>query len=807
MFVSLNWLKQYVDISDITTEDLAEKVTKSGIEVDGIHHIAEKSTNVVTGYVQSCEKHPDADKLNICQVDVGDETLQIVCGAPNIAAKQTVAVAKPGAVLPGNFKIKKAKLRGVESSGMICSLQELGIEAQYVPKEYETGIFVFPEETAIGEPVESFLNLDDAVLEFDLTPNRADCLNMIGVAYEVAAILDKPLNLPEVSVSWEDQETSELVQVKIEDTKLNPYYAAFIVENIEVKEAPLWMRNRLIAMGIRPINNVVDITNYVLLEYGQPLHAFDFDLVNSDEILIRRAQENEKLTTLDQQERELNTDNLVITNGKEPIALAGVMGGHDTEVNENTKRILLEAAYFDGFSIRKTVKQTGLRSEASTRYEKGIDPSRVYAAGLRACQLLEQYANATILKNPVIVDELNTDEHVLKIDAHEVNRRLGTNISTEEMGKIFTKLRFAFDVANDEFTIHIPTRRGDITIFEDILEEVARLFGYDHLPYTLPKGTAKGGLTERQRLKRYTKHFLEGAGLAETITYSLIDDAQIKQFISPDVQKQQPHPISLALPMTEEHKYLRLSLLPELLSVAAYNEARNIHDIALYEMGAVFISKEATLTTQPKEALRLSGVLAGHLIQHPWQQASVKIDFYVAKGIVESLFRYLDIEATFVQAEIDQMHPGRTATIKIGDDYVGYVGQVHPFDQKQLDLKETYVFDIDFEKVLELYDRVPQFNSIPKYPSISRDIAFIVNSDVHAGDIRDVIKSEGAPLVKSVDIFDVYEGEHLEDNQKSIAYHLLYQDPERTLTDDEVGASYEKIIAKVNEQFGAYVRS
>lgn len=806
MLVSLNWLKQYVDIGSIKTEDLAERITKSGIEVDGIHHIADESTNVVTGYVRSCEKHPDADKLNVCQVDVGNETLQIVCGAPNIAAKQTVAVAKPGAVLPGNFKIKKAKLRGVESNGMICSLQELGIDEKYVPKEYETGIFTFPEETKVGETVESFLNLDDAVLEFDLTPNRADCLNMIGVAYEVAAILDKPLNLPEVTVSWEDKETSDLVQVNVEDPKLNPYYAAFIVENIEVKEAPLWMRNRLIAMGIRPINNVVDITNYVLLEYGQPLHAFDFDLVNSDEILIRRAKENEKLTTLDQQERELNTDNLVITNGKDPIALAGVMGGYDTEVNENTKRILLEAAYFDGFSVRKTVKQTGLRSEASTRYEKGIDPSRVYAAGLRACQLLEKYANAEILKNPVIADELNTDEHILKVDANEVNRRLGTNISTSEMGKIFNKLRFSFEVTGDEFMIHVPTRRGDITIFEDILEEVARLFGYDHLPYTLPIGTAKGGLTERQRLKRYTKHFLEGAGLAETITYSLIDDAQIKQFVSPDIQKENPQPISLALPMTEEHKYLRLSLLPELLSVAAYNEARNIHDIALYEMGSVFISDELELTKQPLEALRIAGVLAGQLVTHPWQQASVKVDFYVAKGIVESLFNYLDIQVTFEQAEIDQMHPGRTAAIKIGEEWVGYVGQVHPFDQKQLDLKETYVFDVNFEKVLELYDRVPQFNEVPKYPSISRDIAFIVDSDVNAGDIQDLIKKQGAPLVKSVDIFDVYEGENLETGKKSIAYHLRYQDPERTLTDDEVEASYEGIIAKVNEQFGAYVR-
>ncbi|HLR67152.1 phenylalanine--tRNA ligase subunit beta [Virgibacillus alimentarius] len=808
MLVSLNWLKNYVDIDSITPEELAEKITKSGIEVDGIEYIAEKSKNVVVGYVETCEKHPNADKLNLCQVDVGDQKLQIICGAPNVRQGQKVAVAKPGAILPGNFKIKKVKLRGVESNGMICSLQELGIEEKFVPKDTADGIFVFPNDVEIGEDVEPLLNLNDAILEFDLTPNRADCLSMIGIAYEVAAILDQDIHLPEVKIKTITEKAQNYVSVEVEDKELNPYYGAFIIKDIEVKPSPLWMRNYLIAAGIRPINNVVDITNFVLLEYGQPLHAFDYDQLQSEKIVVRRAKENETLITLDEKERMLTTDNLVITNGKEPIALAGVMGGANTEVSEQTTTILLEAAYFDGFSVRKTVKATGLRSEASTRYEKGIDPSRVKIAGERACQLLYEYANGKVLANSVEVDSLDCTKKTVEITTNEINKRLGTEISTEEIVSILEKLRFAFDQEKDHFTVEIPTRRGDISIFEDMLEEVARIYGYDNLPYTLPIGAADAGaLTQRQNLKRKVKNFMESSGLMEGITYSLTDLNNSKKLISPDIEEENITPVKLAMPMSEDHQFLRLSILPELLRTLAYNNARGQRNTGLYELGSIFITEEEILTKQPEEKLRLAGALTGEWISHPWQQENKKVDFYVVKGIVEGLFEFLKLPATFKKEKLSDMHPGRCASIAVNNEPIGFIGQVHPMFVKKMDLKETYVFDINMEKVFSAYKKEPETKPIPKFPSITRDIAFIVDENVVAGDLKASIEEIGAPLVKKVRIFDVYQGENLPEGKKSIAYSLVYRHPEKTLKDDEVEESYQQIIDEVNKKYDSYIRS
>lgn len=808
MLVSINWLRNYVDIGSITPEELAEKITKSGIEVDGIEYIAEKSTNIVVGHVDSCEQHPNADKLNLCQVDTGEEKLQIICGAPNIAQGQKVAVAKPGAVLPGNFKIKKVKLRGIESNGMICSLQELGIDEKYVPKDISEGIFVFPDEVIVGESVESLLNLNDAVLEFDLTPNRADALSMIGVAYEVAAILDENIELPEVTQSATGESAASYISVSVNDPELNPYYGAFIIKDIEIKSSPLWMRNYLMAAGIRPINNVVDITNYVLMEYGQPLHAFDYDRFSSEEIVVRRAVKGEKLVTLDEQERSLTEDNLVITNGKAPVALAGVMGGANTEVNNDTKTVLLEAAYFDPYSVRYTAKETGLRSESSTRFEKGIDPNRVKQAGMRACQLLQQYANGTVLSGVVEFDELDHSEKTVQMETDEINRRLGTEINSNDVARILKKLRFNFEQDNEHFTVHVPTRRGDITIFEDMLEEVARIYGYDNLPYTLPSGASQsGGLTDQQQLKRNMKRYLQGAGLMETITYTLTKEEYVQKLVSPEMNEQQLVPIQLAMPMSEDHKYLRLSILPELLQSLAYNHARNQTDLAYYEFGKVFVSDEAITIKQPDEKLRLAGALTGKWLEQPWQQEKKTVDFYLVKGIMEGLFSHLQIPVTFKQAKLPDMHPGRCATIQIDNEVIGFIGQIHPQLQKNMDLKETYVFDVNIEKVLAAYSNIPTYNDIPKYPSITRDIAFILDEKISAGTVKAKIEENGAPLVKSVQIFDVFQGGNLPEGKKSIAYSLLYQNPEKTLTDDEIEVSYQEIIETINKQFNGYVRS
>ncbi|MFD2133879.1 phenylalanine--tRNA ligase subunit beta [Pseudogracilibacillus auburnensis] len=808
MLVSLNWLKKYVDFGSLTPEQLAEKITKSGIEVDGIEYIVnEKSENIVVGYVKECEQHPNADKLKLCQVDVGEETLQIICGAPNVAQGQKVVVAKPGAVLPGNFKIKKVKLRGIESNGMICSLQELSVGERFIVPAFAEGIAVLPEDAVVGASVDELLNLDDAVLEFDLTPNRADALSMLGVAYEVAAILGEEISLPKPTIEAIDEQVSDYVKVSVDDPDLCPYYGASIIKDVTIGPAPLWMQNYLLAAGIRPINNVVDITNYVLLEYGQPLHAFDYDLLDSKEILVRRANNDEQMVTLDDQTRTLTDENLLITNGEKGVALAGVMGGANTEVNDDTKTILLEAAYFDGQTVRKAVKQTGLRSEASSRFEKGVDPNRVKEAGLRACELLVQYAGGKVIEGVAEFDQLDRGEKTVAMNASYVNKRLGTDISIEEMEEILRKLRFTFERNGEDFTVNIPTRRGDIIIFEDMLEEVARIFGYDHLPYTLPANASKpGGLTDEQLLKRRMKGYLQSVGLSEAITYSLLNQKDATRFVSPELSKDFI-PVELSRPMSEDHQYLRLSLLPELLNRLTYNVARKQADVALYEAGSVFLSEEETLTKQPKEQLRLAGAITGKWLDHQWQQERKQVDFYVVKGIVEGLFGYLNRKVTFDQATVEGMHPGRCATISIDDQKIGFLGQIHPNLAKEKDLKETYVFDLDLAYILQTTEHELSYEPVPKYPSILRDIAFVVDKNVLAGDIKAEIERIGTPLVKRVEAFDVYTGENIADNEKSIAYNVHYQDPEKTLTDEEVDASFKEIVEAVSEKFGGYVRS
>ncbi len=803
MLVSYKWLQEYIDLNDITPEDLADRITRSGIEVEGVEVLNEGMKNIVIGHVLEREQHPNADKLNKCLVDVGDgEPVQIICGAPNVDAGQKVAVAKVGAVLPGNFKIKKAKLRGEESNGMICSLQELGIESKLVAKDYSEGIFVFPSDVEVGRDALEYLQRDDAVLELGLTPNRSDCLSMIGVAYEVAAVLSKEVNLPAVDYAKAAEKASDYISVKVENSEDVPLYTAKIIKNVKVAPSPLWMQGRLMAAGIRPHNNVVDITNYILLEYGQPLHAFDYDRLGSKEILVRRANAGETITTLDDAKRTLTEDNLLITNGEAGVAVAGVMGGANSEVQNDTTTVLLESAYFEAGVIRKSSKTLGLRSEASARYEKGIDPNRVRLAAERAAQLLQLYASGDVLEGEVAVDALKAEPKIVSITLEKLNNVLGTSLTEGEVTDIFKRLQFETSVENGSFTVTVPTRRNDISIPEDLTEEVARLFGYDNIPTTLPIGASiPGALTEYQKKRRAVRKYLEGAGLYQAITYALTSDKKVQQFA---LEKR--NPVRLAMPMSEERALLRQSIIPQLLEVVKYNAARQNDSLAVYETGVVFLETEQNQL--PEEREHVAGAITGSWVSHAWQGEKKPVDFFVLKGVLEGLFLKLGVstDIEFARGVMEGMHPGRTAEILFNGESIGFAGQVHPQIQNELDLKETYVFELDLSKLLATEVKELQYTTIPRFPSVTRDIALVVDKTILAGDIQKVIVEAGGSLLKDVQVFDLYEGDKMEEGKKSIAYSLKYFDPEQTLTDEMITKAHDKVLKAVKEKAGAMLR-
>jgi phenylalanyl-tRNA synthetase beta chain len=803
MLVSYNWLQEYVDLTGVSAQELAEKITKSGIEVEGVETLNDGMRGVVVGHVLECEKHPNAEKLNKTLVDLGDgNPVQIICGAPNVGKGQKVAVATVGAVLPGNFKIKKAKLRGEESNGMICSLQELGFEAKLVAKEYSEGIFVFPEDTEIGQDALNALGRADQILELGLTPNRSDCMSMLGVAYEVAAILGKEVKLPQPKAETTSESASDYIKVSVDAKEDNPLYVAKVIKNVKIGPSPLWMQARLMAAGIRPHNNVVDITNYILLEYGQPLHAFDYDRLGSKEILVRRAKQGEEIVTLDEAKRTLTAEHLVITNGSEPVALAGVMGGANSEVTADTTTVLLESAYFTGPVIRKSSKDHGLRSEASSRYEKGVDPARVRPAAERAAELMAKYAGGEVLESSVEADSLTVEPAVVSVTLEKINAVIGAELDMKQVQEIFAKLQFETSADNDTITVTVPTRRGDITIEEDLIEEVARLYGYDNVPKTLPIGASTPGqLSHYQQKRRVVRRYLEGAGLYQAITYSLTSREKATQYA---LEKREP--VQLAMPMSEDRSLLRLSIVPQLLEALKYNLARQNDSLALYETGAVFLKAEEG--DLPEEREHLAGALTGLWESHPWQGEKKPVDFFVVKGILEGLFAKLGLESriSFKGAEIAGMHPGRTAQVTLDGAVIGFVGQVHPKVEKDLDLKETYVFELSLKALLEAETPPLQYTSIPRFPSITRDIALVVDKEKTAGELREIIVEAGSKLLKEVHVFDLYEGERMEAGKKSIAFSLKYFDPEKTLTDEDIAKAHEKVLQAVKEQAGAVLR-
>ncbi|HEJ6655076.1 TPA: phenylalanine--tRNA ligase subunit beta [Staphylococcus aureus] len=800
MLISNEWLKEYVTIDD-SVSDLAERITRTGIEVDDLIDYTKDIKNLVVGFVKSKEKHPDADKLNVCQVDIGeDEPVQIVCGAPNVDAGQYVIVAKVGGRLPGGIKIKRAKLRGERSEGMICSLQEIGISSNYIPKSFESGIYVFSESQVPGTDALQALYLDDQVMEFDLTPNRADALSMIGTAYEVAALYNTKMTKPETTSNELELSANDELTVTIENEDKVPYYSARVVHDVTIEPSPIWMQARLIKAGIRPINNVVDISNYVLLEYGQPLHMFDQDAIGSQQIVVRQANEGEKMTTLDDTERELLTSDIVITNGQTPIALAGVMGGDFSEVKEQTSNIVIEGAIFDPVSIRHTSRRLNLRSESSSRFEKGIATEFVDEAVDRACYLLQTYASGKVLKDRVSSGELGAFITPIDITADKINRTIGFDLSQNDIVTIFNQLGFDTEINDDVITVLVPSRRKDITIKEDLIEEVARIYGYDDIPSTLPvfDKVTSGQLTDRQYKTRMVKEVLEGAGLDQAITYSLVSKEDATAF-----SMQQRQTIDLLMPMSEAHASLRQSLLPHLIEAASYNVARKNKDVKLFEIGNVFFANgEGEL---PDQVEYLSGILTGDYVVNQWQGKKETVDFYLAKGVVDRVSEKLNLEFSYRRADIDGLHPGRTAEILLENKVVGFIGELHPTLAADNDLKRTYVFELNFDALMAVSVGYINYQPIPRFPGMSRDIALEVDQNIPAADLLSTIHAHGGNILKDTLVFDVYQGEHLEKGKKSIAIRLNYLDTEETLTDERVSKVQAEIEAALIEQ-GAVIR-
>ena len=800
MLVSYKWLKELVDV-DVPSQELAEKMSTTGIEVEGVESPAAGLSKIVVGEVLSCEDVPETH-LHVCQVNVGEEEArQIVCGAPNVRAGIKVMVALPGARIADNYKIKKGKIRGLESLGMICSLGELGISDSLVPKEFADGIQILPEDAVPGEEVFSYLDLDDEIIELSITPNRADALSMRGVAHEVAAIYDKTVHFKEFTLTETDQVAADALSVSI-DTDKAPYYAARILDNVTIAPSPQWLQNLLMNEGIRPINNVVDVTNYILLYFGQPMHAFDLDTFEGSEIRVCEARAGEKLLTLDGEERDLETNDLVITVADKPVALAGVMGGEATEISEKSTRVVLEAAVFDGTSIRKT-SRLNLRSESSSRFEKGINVATVNEALDAAASLIAELAGATVRKGIVSVGHLDTSDVEVSSTLADVNRVLGTELSYADVEDVFRRLGFGLSGNAESFTVSVPRRRWDISIEADLFEEIARIYGYDRLPASLPvsDGTA-GALTATQKLRRQVRTIAEGAGLTEIITYALTTPEKAVEFATAPSNLTE-----LMWPMTVDRSVLRQNMISGILDTVAYNVARKNKDLALYEIGKVFEQKGNPKEDLPNEINSFAFALTGLVAEKDFQTPAVPVDFFYAKGILEALFARLGLEVTYTATqEIKSLHPGRTALLSLGNQVIGVLGQVHPVTAKAYDIPETYVAEVNLSAIEAALQPAAPFVEITKFPAVSRDIALLLKAEVTHQEVVDAIQAAGVKRLTDIKLFDVFSGEKLGVGMKSMAYSLTFQNPEDSLTDEEVARYMEKIQASLEEKVNAEVR-
>ena len=805
MKVSYQWLQEYLDL-DVAPQDLAEKIARTSVDINDVYSLSDGLKKIVVGEVVKCENHPDSDHLHVCQVDVGEEEpIQIVCGAPNVQEGKKVIVALHGARIADNQKIKRGKIRGVESNGMLCALQEIGFSDKIAPKDYEDGIYFLPDDAKNGDPVFKYLGMDDTIIDTDVTPNRGDMLSIYGNVNDIAAFYGLKPHFKEITIKEEGTEkTADLLQAEINDTKIAPTYKLRVIKGVKIAESPLWLQIRLWNSGIRPVNNVVDVTNYVLLKYGQPLHSYDYDQLSGKNFGVRHANEGEKFITLDGDEQTLKANDIVVTVDDQPVALAGTMGGEGTAVSDDTTTVALEAAIFDPVMVRKQARRLDLHSESSMRFERGINPATVETALNEAAEMIKELAGGTITAGIVTGSEALAVDTPIKLSLAKINHVLGTSLTMEQVTDIFDRLAFAYTVDDDDqLTVIAPARRWDISLAADLYEEIARIYGYDNLPSTLPTMTRnRGGLTPRQRFIRASRHDLEGMGLTQAISYSLTTVEKAKQFqIKPLAE-----PMKLDFPMSSDHVATRMNIVSGLLNDIAYNVARNVDNVALYEEGRIFLPMG---DERPVEQEHLAAAVTGQMVANSWNKKDQPADFFQLKGIVERYLKNMGIagKITYVPtSDRQEMHPGRTADIMVDDQLVGFIGQVHPQTAKEYKIPETYVFELNLELLLAAPKIENEYTPISKYPSITRDIALLVDDDVENATIVEAIKQKGGAYLKDIHLFDVYAGSHLPAGKKSLAYTLTYQDDKGTLTEDQVNTAFDKVTAYLQDKVDAEIR-
>ncbi len=785
MKLSRKFVSSYVDI-DVDIKTLAEDMTGIGNEYDYCGKLI-PATKLVVGEVLECVDHPDSDHLHICKVNVGSEVLDIVCGAPNVRVGLKVIVALDGAVLPGGT-IKKGMIRGVESNGMLCSMAELGLDNKFLTEKDIKGIHELPTDAPVGEDAIKYLELDDEVIDFELTSNRGDLLSILGMAYEIGALYDKKVKDIDLSFNENSEDINDSFEVDVK-TDNCPLFLAKKVKNVTIKESPTFIKNRLIASGIRPINNVVDISNFVMLETGQPLHYYDSNRLGNV-LVVRMADQDEKLTTLDSIDRTLSTSDIVIATDNEAVGLAGVMGGLTTEIENDTKDIIIESAIFNPTLIRKTSKKI-LRSEASNRFEKGLDPKRTYMAVMRSCHLLEKYADAEIVGGMVEYNTLDMSDEVIGITIDKINKVLGIELDKETVLSIFARLGFNYQDNGDEILVTVPTRRTDISITEDLIEEVGRIYGIDNIVGKKMVLPVKPGSVNKNN--RIIRNKLANLGLNETLSYALIPEREVYKYTTDEFEM-----VKVLDPMSEERNTLRHSLIPSLMMIYEYNKARGNKDVCIYEIGKGFGKVNDEYVEESKLAILMTGIYSTGL-------KTKKVDFYIIKGVVEELLEYLGYNNRYslrVEDIPNELHPGQSASIILNNVKIGFVGKVHPSVTKD----DIFVLEINLDKMFTFRVKGMQYREISKFPGISKDLAFVVDKKIPASDIVAAIKKEGGKLLTNISIFDVYEGENVGENEKSVAFKLVFEDPTKTLNDEEVMEVFNKIINGVETKLNAKVR-